>query len=149
MNFRLFARVPAGLVILLSAISATACGSDMKSPTDPSQNLNVPYSQTDLVVGTGRVAATGNAVTVNYTLWLYDGSKPDNKGAQLQTGQFPFTIGGSGVIPGFSQGVVGMAIGGKRRLTVPPSLAYGSAGSPPQIPGNATIIFEVELVSIQ
>jgi FKBP-type peptidyl-prolyl cis-trans isomerase len=146
MNFR----VAAACLMLFSGISAAGCGSNMKSPTDPSQNLNVPFSQIDLVVGTGRVAAAGNVLNVNYALWLYDGSKADNKGVLLQSGPFPFTLGAGQVIPGFDQGVAGMAVGGIRRLTIPPSLAYGANGSPQGgIPGNATIIFEVQLVSIQ
>jgi FKBP-type peptidyl-prolyl cis-trans isomerase len=59
-----------------------------------------------------------------------------------------FQLGSSQVIPGFSQGIVGMKVGGKRRFTIPPSLAYGSAGRPPTIPGNSTLVFEVDLVSI-
>jgi FKBP-type peptidyl-prolyl cis-trans isomerase len=112
--------------------------------------LNVPFSQTDLVVGPGRVAANGNVLNVNYTLWLYDGSKTDNKGNQLQTGPFQFTLGAGGVIAGWNQGVPGMAVGGKRRLVLPPSLAYGTAGSSDgSIPPNATIIFEIELLNVQ
>ena len=96
------------------------------------------------------MAAAGNVLQVNYALWLYDPSKPDNKGVLLQSGPFTFTLGVGQVIPGFDQGVVGMAIGGTRRLVIPPSLGYGATGSPQGgIPGNATIIFEIQLVSIQ
>jgi FKBP-type peptidyl-prolyl cis-trans isomerase len=130
--------------------STVACGGGSKSPTNPSQNLNVPFSQTDLVVGTGRVAANGNVLSVNYTLWLYDGSKTDNKGNQLQTGTFQFLLGAGGVIAGWNQGVPGMAVGGKRRLVLPPSLAYGATGNTDgSIPPNATIIFDIELLNIQ
>jgi FKBP-type peptidyl-prolyl cis-trans isomerase len=136
-----------GVAFLL--LCTVACGSS-KSPTNPSQNLNVPFSQTDLVVGTGRVAANGNVLNVNYTLWLYDGSKTDNKGNQLQAATFQFTLGAGGVIAGWNQGVPGMAVGGKRRLVLPPSLAYGTTGSSDgSIPPNATIIFEIELVNVQ
>jgi FKBP-type peptidyl-prolyl cis-trans isomerase FkpA len=103
------------------------------SSTDPSQNLNVPFSQTDLVVGTGRQAANGNNVTVNYTGWLYNPSAAENKGTQFDTsiGKTPlsFRLGQRMVIPGWDQGVVGMAIGGRRRLIIPPSLGYGSTGN--------------------
>jgi FKBP-type peptidyl-prolyl cis-trans isomerase FkpA len=111
--------------------------------------MNVPFSQTDLLVGTGRQAAAGNRITVNYTLWLYDGSKTDNKGNQLESGQLPpITIGAGQVIRGWDQGVPGMAVGGKRRLVIPPSLAYGSTGSG-KIPPNATIIFDIELLNVE
>lgn len=132
-------------LVLLATIS---CGGSPTAPLDPSQGLSVPFAQTDLIVGSGRQAANGDRLTVNYTLWLYDPTKGDNKGRQLQSGPFQFTLGAGQVIRGFDQGVPGMAIGGKRRLVIPPSLAYGSAGSPPDIPPNATIVFEVELVNI-
>ena len=132
------------------AILAVGCGG---SPTDPSQNVNVPYSQTDITVGTGRVAANGNRVTAHYTLWLYNGSSAENKGSLVQTsvGAAPiaFTLGAGQVIQGFDRGVTGMAVGGKRRLVLPPDLAYGSQGSAGGVPPNATIIFEVELVNVE
>jgi FKBP-type peptidyl-prolyl cis-trans isomerase FkpA len=133
------------------ALGSLACGGDSGggSPTDPSQNLSVPFSSTDLVVGTGRQATNGNRLTVNYTLWLFDPSRPDNKGRQLQTGPFQFTLGAGGVITGWNQGLPGMAVGGKRRLVLPPGLAYGGAGSPPDIPSNATIIFEIDLLNVE
>jgi FKBP-type peptidyl-prolyl cis-trans isomerase FkpA len=137
-----------GIACLL--LSTVACGGKSPTaPTDPSQNLNVPFSQTDLVVGTGRQAAASNRVTVIYTLWLYDGSKTDNKGKQLESGQLPpFVIGTGQVIRGWDQGVPGMMVGGKRRLVIPPSLGYGSTGSGP-IPPNATIIFDIELLNVE
>src|SRR4051812_22974015 len=106
------------------ALGAAACGS--KSPTDPSRISGVAYSQTDLTVGTGKVAAVGNTVSTNYTLWLYNASGPDKKGKQVQTGTFSVLLGSSGAIQGFQQGVVGMAVGGKRRMIIPPNLAYGA-----------------------
>src|SRR5436189_4037512 len=103
-----------------------ACGS--KSPTDPSQVTGVQYSQTDLVVGNGKVAANGNTVNTNYTLWLYNAAGTENKGTQLQISSYSFVLGTGAVIKGFDQGVVGMAVGGKRRMIIPPSLGYGAAG---------------------
>ena len=98
--------------ILCAALIVTtaACGST-RSPTDPSQVTGVAYSQTDLVVGNGKVAANGNTVSTNYTLWLYNSAGTDSKGAQLQTGPFTFVLGVGQVIKGFDQGVVGMAVG--------------------------------------
>jgi len=134
--------------IVFVCAAATACGS--KTPTYPSQT-NVAYSQTDLAVGTGRVAANGNNVTVNYTGWLYSDTGTDHKGSQFDTsiGKTPFTfrLGQRQVIAGWDQGVVGMAVGGRRRLIIPPSLGYGSTGSGP-IPPNAAMVFDIEVLSV-
>jgi FKBP-type peptidyl-prolyl cis-trans isomerase FkpA len=130
------------------AIIAIACGSS--SPTSPS--VNVPYSQTDLRLGTGAEAVSGKRLLVNYTGWLYDAGRPDQKGQPFDSnagkGAFPFVLGASDVIQGWDQGVARMRVGGVRRLVIPPSLGYGSAGRPP-IPGNATLVFEVELLDVQ
>ena len=130
--------------LLLLAALLVGCKGD--TPTAPS--ANVPFSTTDLRVGTGAEAAVGRTASVNYALWLYDPGATQNKGRAVDAGQFAFTVG-TGVIPGFSQGVVGMRVGGQRRIVVPPDLGYGAAGSPPDIPGNATLLFEVELLNLQ
>jgi FKBP-type peptidyl-prolyl cis-trans isomerase FkpA len=142
------------LIGCLLLVGSVACGGSPNNPspaTDPSQNLNVPFSQTDLLVGTGRVAANGNNITVNYTGWLYNPSATDNKGSQFDTsalrGPLPFKLGQGAVIRGWDQGIVGMAVGGRRRLVIPPSLGYGSTGNGP-IPPNATLVFDVELVTV-
>lgn len=149
-------RIPGAACLLIASLilfGSAACGGSPTTPSDPSQNLNVPFSQTDLVVGTGRQAASGNNVTVNYTGWLYNPSGTDNKGTQFDTSalrgplSFRLGTGQNNLIAGWNQGLVGMAVGGKRRLVIPPSLAYGSAGNPP-IPGNATIVFDIEMVSV-
>jgi FKBP-type peptidyl-prolyl cis-trans isomerase len=125
------------------------CGSSMSPQPAPS---SAPFSKTDLTVGTGAEATAGKRLTVNYTGWLYDPSKPDNKGQQFDSSvggaPFSFTLGGN-VIDGWNRGLVGMKVGGKRRLIVPPELAYGAAGFPPAIPGNATLVFDVELLGVQ
>jgi FKBP-type peptidyl-prolyl cis-trans isomerase len=91
-------------------------------------------------------------VTVHYALWLYDASKPDQKGQMVQTSvggtPFTFTLGTGAVIRGWDQGCAGMKAGGLRRLVVPSNLAYASM-PPPGIPVNATLIFEVELLAVQ
>ncbi len=98
----------------------------------------------DLVVGTGATAVAGDTVTVNYT-----GSFTNGQVFDTSIGKAPFTfrLGVGAVIPGFDQGVTGMKVGGKRRLTIPPNLAYGSTGQG-SIPPNATLVFEVDLLSI-
>jgi len=138
---------------LLVALTVAGCGGD-DNTTGPAP-VNVPYSATDLKVGTGAEATTGRPATVNYTGWLYSTTAADNKGTQfdssLSPGRTPFTFtpGVSNVIAGWHQGVPGMKVGGVRRLVLPPSLGYGAQGNPPAIPGNATLVFEIELLSVQ
>jgi hypothetical protein len=101
----------------------------------------------DLKVGDGATAASGNTVSVNYTGWLADGTKFDSS---LDRGQpFEFTLGAGNVIAGWDEGVKGMRVNGTRLLVIPPSLAYGTSGNPPQIPPDATLTFEVQLVGIK
>jgi len=101
----------------------------------------------DLVVGTGDEAQAGDQVTVHYTGWLWHGAKFDSS---IDRGEpFQFTLGAGGVIKGWDQGIVGMKVGGTRKLIIPPDLAYGEAGSPPKIPPNATLVFEVELLAVE
>lgn len=135
--------------VVLLALVAAACGGD-SSPTAPSQP-SAPYSQTDLRVGTGLEATPGRRATVNYSLWLYNPSGTDGKGTHVQSSTTPFTflLGAREVITGWDQGVAGMRVGGLRRLVVPSNLAYGAAGRPPEIPGNATLVFDIELVGVQ
>ncbi|MEP7287359.1 MAG: FKBP-type peptidyl-prolyl cis-trans isomerase [Chloroflexota bacterium] len=102
----------------------------------------------DLVICKGTFEARpGRTVAVNYIGTLQDGTKFDSSYDRNQP--FPFQLGAGSVIPGWDEGIVGMTIGSKRRLTIPPNLAYGPQGRPPVIPGNATLIFEVELVGVQ
>jgi FKBP-type peptidyl-prolyl cis-trans isomerase FkpA len=137
----------------LLALFVGACGSDNSTPTAPS--ANVPFSTTDIRVGTGTEAAVGRTVTVNYSAWLWDSLGADNKGSRFDSSLAPgrqplvFVVGTNQLIPGFSQGVQGMRVGGSRRVVIPPSLAYGPGGNPPTIPGNATLIFEMELLAVQ
>lgn len=96
--------------------------------------------------GTGAEAKTGDVVTVDYAGTLLDGTKFDSS---IDRGTaFPFTIGVSSVIEGWQLGVVGMKVGEKRKLTIPPELAYGPAGRPPVIPPNATLVFEIDMLKI-
>ena len=138
------------LVLLCLLGSLVACGSS-SSPTTPTP-LNVPYSQTDLIVGTGDTAVNGKTLTVNYTGWFYSETAADHKGTQFDTsvgrGPFTFVLGNGAVIKGWDQGLVGMKVGGRRELVLPPDLAYGAAGYG-QIPGNSTLLFDVDLVSVQ
>jgi len=101
----------------------------------------------ELVVGTGAEAKSGDTVVMNYSGTLEDGTKFDSSYDRGQT--FETQIGVGRVIKGWDLGVPGMKIGGKRRLTIPPELAYGSRGAGDVIPPNANLIFEVELVDIK
>jgi FKBP-type peptidyl-prolyl cis-trans isomerase FkpA len=100
----------------------------------------------DIRVGTGEVAKDGDKVKVHYTGWLTTGKKFDSSVDAHQP--FDFTIGKGDVIKGWDEGVAGMKVGGKRQLRIPPELAYGEAGHPPQIPQNATLIFDVQLLKV-
>lgn len=137
------------LPVFLLAFSVAGCSSD--SPTSPTPG--VPFSSTDLRIGTGAEAQSGRRLTVNYSGWLYQTGAIDNKGRLFDTSAggppFTFVLGAGQVIRGWDQGVAGMRVGGVRRLVLPPDLAYGSTGAGGGvIPPNATLIFEVELLDV-
>jgi FKBP-type peptidyl-prolyl cis-trans isomerase len=100
----------------------------------------------DIKVGTGATAASGKQVKVQYTGWLENGKKFDSS-----VGKPPlaFRLGAGDVIKGWDEGVVGMKVGGKRQLRIPPELGYGQRGFPGAIPPNAILIFDVELLGVQ
>lgn len=106
----------------------------------------------DVVTGSGTAAASGKTLTVNYTLYLYDGSKANLRGNMIETSvgktPFEFPLGAGKVIAGWDQGLVGMLAGGTRTLTIPPSLGYGSVAQG-NIPANSTLIFDIQLVSVK
>src|SRR5580765_989750 len=126
-------------LLLLTTLAALACGGggDTSSPT-ASGTLVIE----DLTVGTGPAAATGNTVTVQYVGTLLNGTKFDSSYDRNQP--FTFVLGAGRVIQGWDQGVVGMRVGGKRRLTIPPNLAYGNQANGP-IPANSTLRFDIDL----
>jgi FKBP-type peptidyl-prolyl cis-trans isomerase FkpA len=132
---------------LALAVAVSGCSKDDNNPTAPS--ANVPFSIVEVRPGTGAEATAGRGAQVNYSGYLYSATAAENKGAPFDAGSFGFTVG-SGVIPGFSQGVLGMKVGGIRRVIIPPNLGYGN--SPPSgsgIPANATLVFQIELLAVQ
>ena len=141
-------RLIIGLIGICSVIAA--CGSDNGSPTapTPAPTINVPFSATDLRLGTGAEATTGRNVTVRYTGWLYSTTATDNKGQQFDSNTINVTVG-QGVIQGFSMGLIGMRVGGLRRVVIPPNLGYGNNSPGPPIRPNETLLFEMELLAVQ
>lgn len=134
-------------VAFAALLGAAGCADSPTVPTSYS-----PFVKTDLVIGTGNEVVAGQSVTVSYTGWLYDVSKPNQRGPQFDTSlggpAFTFTLGGNQVIKGWEQGVPGMKVGGVRQLVVPPSLAYGDTRHN-SIPPNSTLVFEIQLQSVQ
>lgn len=154
-----------GIVLIILAVFAIALKSikvdknetsPVPSPTtSPENTMNPNQSSTpsaglkieDEKVGTGDTAVAGKKVTVNYLGTLTDGKKFDSSYDRNEP--FTFNLGAGEVIKGWDEGVAGMKVGGKRKLTISPELGYGETGAPPVIPGNATLIFEVELLKVE
>ena len=117
---------------------------------DPSASIQVE----DLHEGSGEVARRGQQLEMLYTLWLYDPREADHRGRKVdstdQHGGVPFSfrLGAGQVIKGWDVGVEGMKVGGKRRLVIPPALGYGAHGAGGVIPPGATLLFEIELLSL-
>jgi FKBP-type peptidyl-prolyl cis-trans isomerase len=139
-------------VVRLSCLGAVIAATVLACNNSPTTPTGAVFSTSDLLVGSGAVAASGKTLTVNYTGWLYDSTKADAKGLVFDTNTggspFAFVLGSGAVIAGWDRGIEGMKVGGRRRLVIPPSLGYGSNRYGP-IPPNATLVFEVELLNVQ
>jgi FKBP-type peptidyl-prolyl cis-trans isomerase FkpA len=138
---------------LLTLVCIVACNPLAPSRPAPDAKVQVttPSGLGYAILAPGsasaRVARAGDKVSVHYTGWLTNGKQFDS--SLTFNRPFEFTIGGGEVIKGWEEGVAGMKVGEKRKLVIPSALGYGSAGSPPTIPANATLLFEVELLSIK
>ena len=112
----------------------------------------VPFETTDLQVGSGEEVGNGDSLSMAYHGWVYELLAPDNKGDPFDSttaeNPFDFTLGVGAVIVGWDLGIVGMRVGGRRRIVIPHELAYGAAGRQPRIPPYATLLFEVELIAV-
>ncbi len=151
------------LLVLTVTLALFACGDDtVNEPPAPLTNedfaaaLNVDLAAMtktgtglywqDLEVGSGDPIAAGATASVHYEGWLPNGTKFDS--SRDRNVPFVFQVGARMVIQGWDEGVVGMRVGGVRKLVIPPQLAYGVPGAPPAIPGNATLVFDIELLEI-
>jgi FKBP-type peptidyl-prolyl cis-trans isomerase len=154
MASRSFRKIALCALIALTA----ACG---EKPSAPAADAPLPpppavnkLEIVDLQPGAGAEIAAGQRAVVQYTGWLYEASAPDKKGKEFDSSKnagqpFKFVIDAGQVIKGWDQGVVGMKVGGSRRLTIPPELGYGDAGAGGVIPPGATLVFDVDLIAIE
>lgn len=148
-------KVMSGGIVLTAVLAVTALGifaqgakvdtSKPTSVTGPAKKTSSGVSYWDIKVGTGATAMKGQTVNVHYTGWFTNGKQFDSS---IGGKPLPFKIGAHEVIAGWEEGVAGMKVGGKRQLKIPPEMGYGAKGYPGAIPPNATLIFDVELISI-
>lgn len=131
-------------ILLLTLAFAGGCNKDMTG-TEVTTPSGLKY--TDEVIGSGEAPKSGQTVTVHYTGTLPDGKKFDSSRDRNQP--FSFQIGVGQVIKGWDEGVMTMKVGGKRKLTIPPELGYGSRGAGAVIQPNSTLLFDVELISVK
>ena len=136
---------PFALIVLITLAACTAA---------PPAHANGQVDKLTIIdskVGTGVEAKPGMQVTVHYTGWLYDENARDKHGSKFDSSRdhgepFSFTLGAGNVIEGWDQGVAGMHVGGKRTLLIPAALGYGANGAGDDIPPNASLVFDVELL---
>jgi FKBP-type peptidyl-prolyl cis-trans isomerase FkpA len=139
------------LLAVIPLIALIGCGGAEAPVTSPPPT---EFSQVDLTTGSGPAARRGARLTVHYTGWLYDSTRPESKGKQFDSSvgsePFTFTLGAGDVIQGWDRGFDGMRVGGRRRLVLPPDLGYGSSGMPAGgIPANTGLVFEMELLDVR
>jgi FKBP-type peptidyl-prolyl cis-trans isomerase FkpA len=143
----------AAAVVVMMGTWLAAC-SRPSLPPAAAEDRAPALLATDIVAGQGAEATPGSKVSVHYTGWLYDHTRPGQKGTEFDSSRkhgapFSFALGARQVIPGWDQGVAGMKVGGQRRLVIPSYLAYGDSGAGGVIPPGATLVFDVELVDVK
>ena len=128
---------------------AKAAGFSAELGVDTTKMTKAPSGlwYTDVTAGQGTEAEPGRTVRVHYTGWLPNGKKFDSSRDRGEP--FAFTLGAGQVITGWDEGVKGMTVGGRRKLVLPPSMAYGEAGAPPDIPPGSTLVFDVEVLGVE
>ena len=150
------------ILALLATTAALACASAYAQATMPAKSASpaaaamgapTALKTIDRKVGTGALAEAGQPVAVHYTGYLYDATAPDNKGKKFDSSidrkvPFGFIVGAGRVIKGWDEGVPGMKVGGQRTLIIPADKGYGERGAGADIPPNATLLFDVELMSV-
>ena len=136
----------------LLALFALGCRASPATEAPGKSEIKTLVSQ-DTRVGDGNEATFGRDVLVHYTGWIYDEKRSQHRGREFDNSRernepHPFKLGAGEVIKGWDEGVIGMKVGGRRTLTIPPDMAYGADGLGELIPPNATLIFDVELVAV-
>ena len=139
-------------LLLVVLVLTAGCGESTQTvPTSPTPTLPTGPTDmqvTDVVAGTGDTLQTGNQGTFIYTVWHYDPAGTDSKGVQIQSGSIQFRPGVTQIIAGVATGVIGMQVGGTRRLVIPPNLAYGATGNGTIAP-NEWVVFEFQLLEVR
>lgn len=158
MRSRVVQRASRGLSAGLVAVALAACASSGPPAPGPEEVTYAPETQVDLSrmertssglyieelsEGVGKYAVRGDRVRIHFIGWLPDGTLVDSS---LQGDPYAFELGSDEVIRGWNQGIVGMKVGGRRRLVIRPGLGYGSRGRAPQVPPDAVLIFEIQLI---
>jgi len=145
----LLGRLLGVLVLVWIALACSACDSERAAGPGAGEWITTPsgLAYIDLVIGTGAVLRSGDTASIHYTLWLEDGTKIDSSRDRDVPLEFP--VGEGRVIAGVDEGLLGVRVGGQRRLIIPPELGYGDRGAGDIIPPNAQLTFEAELLAVQ